>query len=57
MANGQQLAGGNARKFAAWVVSKTDDGFRAMAMRGVLSRTEIAAECGFAKSALSQYSN
>lgn len=38
----------------AWMASKTDTDFRSMAMRGVLSRTEIATECGFAKSALSQ---
>jgi hypothetical protein len=54
MANGQQLAEQNARRFAAWVASKTDEDFRSIATRGVLSRTDIAAECGFAKSALSQ---
>ena len=40
--------------FAVWVVSKTDDDFRAMTNRGVLSRKEVAKECGFAKSALDQ---
>lgn len=54
MASGQQLAEDNARQFATWVASKTDDDFRSMVLRGVLSRTDIAAECGFAKSALSQ---
>lgn len=54
MASGQQLAEENVRKFAAWIASKTDQDFRNMAARGVLSRTEIAAECGFAKSALAQ---
>jgi len=54
MSNGQQLAEENVLRFAAWVGSKTDDDFRGMASRGVLSRTEIAMECGFAKSALSQ---
>lgn len=54
MANGQQVAADNVLKFSAWAASKTDAEFRALAKRGVLSRTEIAAECGFAKSALSQ---
>jgi hypothetical protein len=54
MANGQQIAEQNTRMFLAWVASKTDDDFRAMARRGVLSRKEIATECGFAKSALDQ---
>ena len=54
MASGQQLAEENVQKFAAWAGSKTDDDFRSMVVRGVLSRTEIAAECGFAKSALAQ---
>jgi hypothetical protein len=54
MASGQQLAEQNVAAFAAWVASKTDDDFRAMANRGVLSRKEVAKECGFAKSALDQ---
>lgn len=54
MASGQQLAEENVQKFATWAASKTDEDFRNMAVRGVLSRTEIAAECGFAKSALAQ---
>jgi len=54
MANGQQVSEQNVKTFAAWVASKTDDDFRAMVSRGVLSRTEIAKECGFAKSALDQ---
>lgn len=54
MANGQQISEQNAQAFASWVASKTDDDFRAMASRGVLSRKEIAIECGFAKSALDQ---
>lgn len=54
MASGQQLAEENVNKFLVWVTSKTDDDFRSMALRGVLSRTDIAAECGFAKSVLSQ---
>lgn len=54
MASGQQVAEENVQKFATWAASKTDEDFRNMATRGVLSRTEIAAECGFAKSALAQ---
>lgn len=54
MASGQQLAEENVRKFATWAASKTDDDFRDIVARGALSRTEIAAECGFAKSALAQ---
>jgi hypothetical protein len=54
MASGQQLSDQNVKTFAAWMASKTDDDFREMASRGVLSRKEIATECGFAKSALDQ---
>ncbi|OZB69553.1 MULTISPECIES: VPA1267 family protein [unclassified Thiomonas] len=54
MASGQQLAEENVHKFLIWMASKTDSDFRSMVMRGVLSRTEIATECGFAKSALTQ---
>lgn len=54
MASGRQLAEQNAMAFATWAASKTDDDFKAMANRGVLSRTEVARECGFAKSALDQ---
>lgn len=54
MASGQQLAEENVRIFTAWAASKSDDDFRTLASRGVLSRTEIAKECGFAKSALGQ---
>jgi len=54
MASGRQLAEQNVAVFAAWLASKTDDDFRAMENRGVLSRKEMATECGFAKSALDQ---
>ena len=54
MTSGRQLAEQNVQAFAAWMASKTDDDFRAMANRGVLSRKEVAKECGFAKSALDQ---
>lgn len=54
MSSGRQLGEQNAAVFAAWVASKTDNDFRAIANRGVLSRKEVATECGFAKSALDQ---
>lgn len=54
MASGRQLAEENFERFAAWIASKTDEDYRALASRGVLSRKEIARECGFAKSALDQ---
>lgn len=54
MANGQQIAEQNFTAFVAWLASKSEKEFRAMASRGVLSRKEIAKECGFAQSALSQ---
>ena len=54
MASGIQIAEQNVQTFASWIASKTDDDFRAMASRGVLSRKEIATECRFAKSALDQ---
>lgn len=54
MSSGRQLGEQNAAVFAAWVASKTDEDFRSIANRGVLSRKEVAKECGFAKSALDQ---
>lgn len=54
MANGRQISEQNVQTFNSWVASKTDNDFRAMASRGVLSRTEIATECGFSKSSLDQ---
>lgn len=54
MANGKQLAEQNVTTFETWLASKTEDDFRAMACRGVLSRKEIAKECAFAQSALTQ---
>lgn len=54
MTSGRQLGEQNFAIFSAWVASKTDDDYRAMANRGVLSRKEVAKECGFAKSALDQ---
>lgn len=54
MANGKQLAEQNLGVFNGWISTKSDADFRQLVIRGVLSRTEIARECGFAKSALSQ---
>ena len=54
MASGRQIAEENVQTFNTWRASKTDDDFRAMASRGVLSRKEISKECGFAKSVLDQ---
>ena len=54
MASGQQIAEQNFQLFEAWKSSKRDQDFRQMVSRGVLSRKEIAKECGFAKSALDQ---
>lgn len=52
--NGQQRSEQNLASFLSWMISKTDDDFREMVMRGQLSRQEIARECGFAKSVLLQ---
>lgn len=54
MASGQQLADQNFNVFTAWLSSRTDADFQQMVSRGVLSRTEIATQCGFSKSALNQ---
>jgi hypothetical protein len=54
MASGKQIAEHNFQTFQAWLACKTDSDFRQMVSRGVLSRKEMAKECGFAKSALDQ---
>jgi len=54
MASGKQIAEQSFQIFQAWLAGKTDADFRQMVSRGVLSRTEIAKECGFGKSALDQ---
>ncbi|WNC89440.1 VPA1267 family protein [Paraburkholderia sp. FT54] len=54
MASGKQIAEQNLQLFQTWLASKTDADFRQMVSRGVLSRKEMAKECGFAKSALDQ---
>lgn len=52
--NGQQYSEENILKFTTWSVSKTDAEFRAMVVRGQLNRKEIAKECGFSTSVLTQ---
>ena len=54
MASGQQLADEYVLRFAAWKESKSDGDFRNMVVRGVLSRKDIVAECGFSGSVLNQ---
>lgn len=54
MASGQQIAEQNLAAFLAWASSRSDDDFREYVHRGKLNRSEIAAECGFGKSALGQ---
>ena len=54
MANGQQIAEENHAAFLAWVACKSDVDFKEYVHRGKLKRSEIAAECGFGKSALTQ---
>jgi len=54
MASGRHVAEQNVQTFTVWIAGKTDADFRAMVSRGVLSRKEVAKECGFAKSALDQ---
>jgi hypothetical protein len=53
-ASGQQLAEQNLETFTVWRASKSDGDYRALESRGVLSRKEIARECGFARSVLDQ---
>jgi len=54
MASGRQLAEENWLTFQIWSLGKTDEQYRQMVHRGTLSRSEIAAECGFSKSVLLQ---
>ena len=54
MSNGRQIADHNVSIFTAWIASKSDSDFRRIVHRGALSRSVIAQECGFAKSALAQ---
>lgn len=55
MANGKALAAANIAKFEVWASERHTAGDWADYMRqGQLNRTEVAAECGFAKSVLRQ---
>lgn len=50
MANSQK----NLEIFQAWVSAKSPEDFQSIVHRDALSRTEIAIQCGFAKSVLAQ---
>lgn len=55
MANGQQLAAENLKRFESWSQEREAAGDWVDYIRqGQLNRTEVAAECGFAKSVLRQ---
>lgn len=54
MANGKQISKQSVQAFITWIASKTDDDFRAMVSRGVISRREISKECGFGTAAIRQ---
>lgn len=54
MSNGQEIGKHNVAVFTAWLASKTEADFRSIIHRGALSRTVIAQECGFTRSAISQ---
>ena|SRR5690554_2547996 len=55
MANGKDIGAANVRKFQNWAAERKAAGDWAEYIRqGQLNRTEIASECGFAKSALRQ---
>jgi len=53
-ASGRQPADENVRCFVTRAVSETDDEFRNLVSRGVLSNTDIAAEYGIANSVLAK---
>lgn len=54
MPNGQQLKVENYKKFLEWMKGKTDNDYRQLESRGLINRSEIAREIGFAKSVLAQ---
>ncbi len=55
MASGRQLAKENARKFDAWVMERyAADDWPSYVRANKLNRSEIARECGFAKSVFGQ---
>jgi len=52
--SGQQHGEDNLKEFRKWVASKSDEDFKEYEFRGQLNRTEIAKECEFGKSAITQ---
>jgi len=55
MANGKDIGAANVNKFEGWAAERQAAGDWADYIRqGQLNRTEVAAECGFAKSVLRQ---
>ena len=50
--SGQQKADANVSAFVSWVAPKTDGDFRNMAVRGQLSRQDIAREVGLVVEAI-----
>lgn len=55
MANGRQIAAQNLDRFRAWVAEReAGSDWADYIHQGQLNRTEVAAECGFAKSVLRQ---
>lgn len=54
MSSGRQKAKENIDAFQSWVSTQTNDDFKQIVHRGRLKRGEIAAACGFGKSALVQ---
>jgi predicted RNase H-like nuclease (RuvC/YqgF family) len=54
VASGKEIGEQNVLRFQTWIAAKTMSEFTQIVRRGVLSRTEIAKECGFSKSVLIQ---
>lgn len=55
MANGKEVGAANVTKFEAWVAERKAGGdWKDYIRQGQLNRTEVAIECGFAKSVLRQ---
>ncbi|MGO9379980.1 MAG: VPA1267 family protein [Dissulfurispiraceae bacterium] len=54
MGNGKEEGDKNIESFRSWVAGKSDVEFVDYVYRGQLSRTDIAKECGFGRSALIQ---
>lgn len=52
MANGQQVGEQHLAAFEAWAKPKSSEDFREYVRRGILNRSDIAAECGFSRERL-----